>query len=136
MAAYWIVVNLTPFPIKAEARHGPPRPSTSCTKYPNTFVILPGETHHLPCFNRKGKSYTLSTSMSLPYSQLYSLVDLPGEVLLAKIALAAPYAVVRRELRNYFEVNYSRFPSGHMFELTYNPRVSVCAQCVAEIDGY
>jgi hypothetical protein len=78
----------------------------------------------------------LSTSMSLPYSQLYSLVDLPGEVLLANIALAAPYAVVRRELRNRFEVNYSRFPSGHMFELTYNRRVSVCALCVAGIDWW
>ena len=129
---YWIVVNLTPFPIKAESRNGPPRSSNSRPKYPNTFVILPGETHHLPCFNRKGKSYTLSTSMSLPYSQLYSLVDLPGEVLLAKIALMAPYAVVRKGLRNRFEVTYSRFPSGHMFELTYSPRVSVCPHCIAE----
>ena len=114
---YWIVVNLTPFPIKAKERHKKIMPYAT--------IILPGESCHLPCSaGNLHKSFRLSTSMSRPYAELWSHANYPGELLLGKIGLVEPYMAVRKTLTKHFQIHYSPHPAGHIFELTYIPRVS------------
>jgi hypothetical protein len=113
MNRYCIVVNLTPFPIRVTERHRKDNPFVT--------VIKPGEASHLPCYEGSQRSFMLSTSMSRPYSHLWSIVDLPGEIPLGSIGNVKPYAIVRRKLQKHFLVNYTSFRAGHMFELSYDP---------------